>query len=133
MKNLDWKWVGLGVLIMVALNIGAAFIIGLVLGPPLRGSNLEDLTFTAGEIVLALVINTLSFLVGGFIVGVKSAGRTVVEPGISAFLAVLLVLVVSRQLTVASLIVGGIVPFVAGVIGGWLGERKQSAGMMNPP
>ena len=33
---------------------------------------------------LALLINVLAFLIGGFIVGIKSAGRTIIEPGISA-------------------------------------------------
>ena len=76
--------------------------------------------------LLALVINVLSFLIGGFIVGVKSAGRTILEPGISALIAVLIALVISRQLTVTNLIIGGLVPFAAGVLGGWLGERRQA-------
>jgi hypothetical protein len=64
-------------------------------------------------------------LIGGFIVGLRSAGRTILEPGISALVAVLIALVISRQLTVLNLIIGGLVPFAAGVLGGWLGERRQ--------
>ena len=128
-EKLDWKWISLGVLIMVALNVAAAFIIGLLLGPQLRGAtSIEDLNLTNTQILLALLVNTLSFLIGGFIVGVRSAGRTILEPGISALVAVLILLLVSRQLSVTSMVAGGLVPFAAAVIGGWLGERRQAAG-----
>jgi hypothetical protein len=76
---------------------------------------------------LALIINILSFLIGGFIVGLKSAGRTILEPGISALVAVIIALLISGQLTALNLIVSGLVPFAAGVLGGWLGERRQAA------
>jgi hypothetical protein len=64
-------------------------------------------------------------VIGGFIVGLKSAGRTVLEPGISAAIAVLIALLLSGVFTIGNLLVGGLVPFAAGVFGGWLGERRQ--------
>ena len=77
MRNLDWKWIGIGVLIMVALNIAAGFVLALVLGPEVQGAtNVEDITLSGGQVALAAVINFLSFVIGGFIVGIKSAGRT---------------------------------------------------------
>jgi hypothetical protein len=123
--KLDWKWIVRGVLIMVALNVGGAFIISLALGPQLTEGTLDTFNLTGGQILLALVINTLSFLIGGFIVGVKSTGRTILEPGISALIAVAIVLLLARQLTPVTLIAGGIVPFAAAILGGWLGERRQ--------
>ena len=75
--------------------------------------------------VLIVVDNILVFAVGGFIVGVRSAGRTIIEPGISAALAVLVALLISSNFTVLNLIAGGVMPFVAGLAGGWLGERRQ--------
>jgi hypothetical protein len=127
-ERLDWKWIGIGVVTMIVLNLAGALLLGLVLGPQLRGvSNVEEITLTSGQMWLALLINVLSFLIGGFIVGIKSTGRTIIEPGISALVAVLIVLVISRQLTAGNLIVGGLVPFAAGILGGWLGERRQSS------
>lgn len=127
-ERLDWKWIGIGVVTMIVLNLAGAVLLGLVLAPQLRGvTNVEEITLSSGQMWLALLVNVLSFLIGGFIVGIKSAGRTIIEPGISALAAVLLVLVISRQLTAGNLIVGGLVPFAAGVLGGWLGERRQSS------
>jgi hypothetical protein len=126
-QTLDWKWIGIGVATMIALNIVAALILGLILSPQLEGVTSPDqVTLSSGQMWLALLINVLSFLVGGYIVGMKSAGRTIIEPGISALVAVLIVLLISRQLSFGNLIIGGLVPFAAGVIGGWLGEQRHS-------
>jgi hypothetical protein len=124
--KLDWKWIAIGVVIMVVLNLAAGLLLGLVLSPQLKGATIpEEISLSGGQVLLAVVVNILSFLIGGFIVGLRSAGRTILEPGISALVAVLIALVVSRQLTVLNLIIGGLVPFAAGVLGGWLGERRQ--------
>jgi hypothetical protein len=131
--KLDWKWIGIGVVIMLVLNLAAGLILALVLGPQLAATpaegtpSPEDLNLSGGQVLLALIINVLSFLIGGFIVGLKSAGRTILEPGISALVAVIITLLISGQLTAMNLIVGGLVPFAAGVLGGWLGERRQAA------
>lgn len=124
--NLDWKWIGLGALIMLALSIVAGIIMGLIL----RGQ-FEDVTdvgqvsLGAGQIVLVGVLNFLAFVVGGFIVGVKSVGRTIIEPGISAAVAVAIVLLLSGGFSIANLLAAGLVPFLAGLLGGWIGERRQ--------
>ena len=75
--------------------------------------------------LMVAVFNVLAFLIGGFIVGVKSVGRTIIEPGISAAIAVLIGLLISGNFSIVNLIVAGLVPFAAGVAGGWLGERRQ--------
>jgi hypothetical protein len=127
-RNLDWKWIGIGVLIMIGLNIAAGFVLALVLGSEIRGAtNVEDITLSGGQVAVAAVVNFLSFVIGGFIVGIKSAGRTILEPGISAAIAVVIALLISGNFTLVNMIAGGVVPFAAGVIGGWLGERRQGA------
>ena len=127
-QRLDWKWIGIGVVTMIALNFAAALILGLILSPQLRGvTSPEQITLSSGQMWLALIVNVLSFLIGGFIVGIKSAGRTIIEPGLSALAAVLIVLAISQQLSAGNLIVGGVVPFAAGILGGWLGEQRQSS------
>ena len=126
MERLDWKWIGIGIVTMIALNFLAALILGLILSPQLRGvTSPEEITLTSGQMWLALIVNVLSFLIGGFIVGIKSAGRTFIEPGLSALAAVLIVLALSRQLSLGNILIGGVIPFAAGVLGGWLGEQRQ--------
>jgi hypothetical protein len=126
MRKLDWKWIAIGVVVMVVLNFIAGIVLAFVLGPQIKdATNVENITLSGGQLVLIAVINILVFAVGGFIVGVRSAGRTIIEPGISAAIAVLIGLLISGNFTVINLIAGGLIPFVAGVVGGWLGERRQ--------
>ncbi|HEX7035088.1 MAG TPA: hypothetical protein VF210_04910 [Pseudomonadales bacterium] len=126
--NLDWKWIGIGVLIMLALSTLAGLVAGLFLAPDLASaSDAPDIELTVGQLVLLAIANFLVFAIGGFIVGVKSSGRTVWEPGISAAIAVLLALLLFGSFSVANLIASGLVPFGAGVLGGWLGERRQGS------
>jgi hypothetical protein len=128
MGRLDWKWIAIGVAIMVGLSLVASLILSFVLAPQIRDvTTIEEISLSSGQVILAAVLNFLTFAVGGFIVGIKSAGRTIVEPGISAALAVLLALVLSGNFSIVNLLVGGLVPFAAGVLGGWVGETRQGA------
>ena len=126
MRKLDWKWIAIGVVIMVVLTFIAGLILTFLLGPQIAQVNdAATITLSNGQILLVAVVNILVFAVGGFIVGVKSIGRTIIEPGISAAIAVLIGLVISGNFTIVNLLVGGVVPFLAGVVGGWLGERQR--------
>lgn len=127
-RNLDWKWIGFGVLIMIGLNILAGLVLAPFLAPELEGAtSMEDVDLSSGQMLMLAVANFLIFAVGGFIVGVKSAGRTILEPGISAAAAVILALLLSRNFSVGNLIGSALVPFLAGILGGWLGERRQES------
>jgi len=124
--RLDWKWIGIGVVVMIVLTLIAGLMLGLSLGSQMEGvTSPEDVSLSGGQVVLAAVLNFLAFAIGGYIVGVKSAGRTILEPGISAAIAVLIALLISGNFSLLNLLAGGLVPFVAGVLGGWLGERRQ--------
>ncbi len=126
--TLDWKWIAIGIVIMVALNLVAGVILGMVLGSELEGvTSPEEIQLSGGKLGLLAVLNILVFAIGGFIVGVKSAGRTILEPGISAAIAVIVALLISGNFTLGNLLAGGVVPFLAGVAGGWFGERQQGA------
>lgn len=126
--KLDWKWIGIGVLIMLALYVVAGIVTALVIGGQIEGAtDVEDITLSGGQVVLISILNFLAFLIGGFIVGLKSAGRTILEPGISAAAAIVILLIISGGLTFGNLIVAALVPFLAGVLGGWLGEKRQEA------
>ena len=126
--SLDWKWIGIGVVIMVALNLVGGVILALVLAPQLEGvASPEEIHITGGQMAWLALVNFLVFAIGGFIVGLKSAGRTILEPGISAAVAVIIALLISGNFSLGGLIAGGLVPFLAGVLGGWIGERRQEA------
>ncbi len=128
MANLDWKWIGFGVLIMLALNVIAGIILGLFLAPQLEGiTDPAQIQLSGGQMALVAIVNFLAFAIGGLIVGLKSSGRTILEPGISAAVAVLIALLISGNFSLGGLIAGGLVPFLAGVLGGWIGERRQEA------
>ena len=124
--TLDWKWIAIGVVVMIVLNLLGGLLLGLIFRSELEGvTSPEELQLSGGQVALAAVINFLAFLIGGFIVGLKSAGRTILEPGISAAIAVVIALLISGNFGLLNIIAGGLVPFIAGVLGGWLGERRQ--------
>ena len=126
--NLDWKWIGFGVLIMLGLSIVAGIVMGLFLVPDLKdATQVEDIELSGSQIAALAIGNFLVFVIGGFIVGLKSSGRTILEPGISAAIAVVIALVLAGNFTFGGLIAGGLVPFLAGVLGGWAGERRQES------
>ena len=126
--GLDWRWIAIGTAVMFGLNLVA----GLIL-VPLLGGAVPDGAPTAdaaaglggGRLLLAAVVSFLSFAIGGYIVGARSPGRTIVEPGISAAIAVAVTLLIGGAFTLGSLLAGGVVPFGAGLLGGWLGERRS--------
>ena len=127
-RNLDWKWIGLGVLIMLGLNIVAGIVLGMFLMPDIQdATQVEDIDLSGGQMAWLALVNFLVFVIGGFIVGLKSAGRTILEPGISAAVAVIIALLLAGNFSLGSVIAGGFVPFLAGVLGGWIGERRQES------
>lgn len=124
--NLDWKWIGIGVLIMLALSVVASLFLGMMLRSELQGvTSIEQVSLSGGQMAVIALLNFLAFAVGGFIVGIKSAGRTILEPGISAAVAVIVGLLLAGSFSMLNVIAGGLVPFLAGLIGGWLGERRH--------
>ena len=131
-RGLDWRWIAIGTAIMFGLNLVA----GLLLVPLLGGAapagadgaptpEAAAAALGGGRLLLAALVSFLSFAVGGFIVGARSPGRTVWEPGISAAIAVAVGLLVGGAFTLGGLLAGGLVPFLAGLLGGWLGERRS--------
>ena len=128
--DLDWRWIAIGVAIMFGLNLIASLILVPLIGDslPVSATNPQDAAaaLSGGQLALGALISIASFTIGGYIVGVKSPGRTIVEPGISAAIAVIIGLLLSGAFTLGNLLVGGLVPFLAGLLGGYLGERQQS-------
>ena len=126
-QGLNWKWVGIGVVIMLGLNILAGFLLALMLGSDLPAPTAgAELTLSMRQALLVAALGAVSFAIGGYIVAARSTGSTIIEPGISAAIAVALGLLIGGSFTLVNLLAGGIIPFLAGLFGGWLGERRQA-------
>ena len=132
-RNLDWRWIAIGTAIMFGLNLVAGLILVALLGgidtvpANASGAPAGDVAvgIGGGRLLVAALVSFLSFAVGGTIVGTRSPGRTIVEPGISALIAVAISLLIGGAFTVGGLLAGGLVPFLAGLLGGWYGERRS--------
>ena len=132
--SLNWRWIAIGIAIMFGLNLIASLILMPLIGDsvPATATNPQDAAaaLSGGQLALGALISIASFTIGGYIVGLKSPGRTIVEPGISAAIAVIIGLLLSGAFTLGNLLVGGLVPFLAGLLGGYFGERHQSKGVI---
>jgi hypothetical protein len=131
-RGLDWRWIAIGVAVMFGLNLVAGLLLALLLGDavPSPAATPEEAAAALGGSRLALgaLLSFASFAIGGFVVGLKSPGRTILEPGISAAVAVVIGLLLGGAFTLGNLLAGALVPFLAGLLGGYLGERRQAAG-----
>ncbi|GJM60932.1 hypothetical protein [Persicobacter diffluens] len=75
-------------------------------------------------------LNLISYLCGGFIIGIISPGVRILEPAVGAFLAVALMLIVSVftpysfiYFSLSKLLIGGGIAFFLALIGAHYGER----------
>ncbi len=131
-RSLDWRWIAIGVAIMFLANLVASLLLIPLMGDslPAEGADPEAMAagMSDGRLALGALLTIASFVIGGFIVGWKSAGRTILEPAISAAIAVVIGLLLSGAFTIGNLLMGGLVPFLAGLLGGYLGERAQGRG-----
>jgi len=132
-RGLDWKWIALGVVIMFGLSFLGSLILSLLWGDEIAAvAETGELTLSGGQAALIALISFLSFAIGGYIVGARSSGRTIVEPGISAAIAVLIGLLITGNFGLLNLLTAAVVPFLAGLLGGWLGERRQGTTVTAP-
>jgi hypothetical protein len=68
-----------------------------------------------------------AFAVGGFVIGWQSEGRTIVEAGLAAVIAIVASMAIQGFPIVdpVALAIGAGLPFVASVLGAWIGELVQ--------
>lgn len=128
-RSFDWKWVAIGAVIMLVLSFLGGLLVSLLWGEQLAGvaeGESAEAALSGGQIFLLALISFLAFAIGGYIVGVRSAGHTIWEPAVAAAVAVAIGLLIAGNFSLGNLLAGAIVPFIAGLLGGWLGERRQS-------
>ena len=129
-RNLDWRWISIGVAIMLGLSLVAGLLSAAILGNQAAVvAEGGQVAIGGGQLFLLALLSFASFVLGGFIVGLKSPGRTILEPGISAAIAVLLSLLIAGSFSIGGVLAAGVVPFLGGLLGGWLGERQQGRSM----
>ena len=113
-----WKWVIVGVIVGFALNILFVFLLSTL--------------FLIHLFKFAFVGFIVSFVVTGFIVGIKSPGVTLKEPAVAGLLAVLLdwiflKFIIFLRVPTMYLVVGLIIGFMISLFGAWLGEKYQQS------
>ena len=109
-------WIFGGALIMLFLNGFAG--LGLVLA-----GVTPSLWLFAG-------VGAACFVVGGFIVGRWSAGSTIIEAGLAAFVATIACVALQYTRGVIrgepmAMAIGALPPFLCGILGGYIGEKLQ--------
>jgi hypothetical protein len=128
-KRFSVGWMVGGTIIMAVFSLLSVGLVGAIAGITMKITELTAENVT----LLAFGLWVLSFVVGGILIGWKSEGQTILEAGIAAAAGEGLVILLNRavnnvDLSDASPLVLGLVygiPFVAGILGGFVGEKFQ--------
>ncbi len=116
------KWV----MISMAIFIGVELILGGLVGNVIVGSYVSmSLRF-----MFQGLLNLISFLIGGFFIGLISPGIRILEPAVGAFLSVALMLILTLftpygfiQFSLVKLLIGGGIAFGLALYGARMGEK----------
>lgn len=110
----------------MAMFIVAEVVIGGFLGELIAG---RMLSINTGFLMQGL-LNLAGFVLGGFVIGVVSPGRRIVEPAVAGFATMLLIAVLTifvpfrfMGYTGSSLLLAGAMAGALGAGGAYLGER----------
>lgn len=79
----------LGILVMFALNLLTGVLVAALVGESaeVTPDGTASVVTSPGRLALAALLAFLSFAIDGYVVGLKSPGRTIVKPGILAAVA----------------------------------------------
>jgi hypothetical protein len=113
-KSFSWGWMLGGTLLMFITSFFGGFVAA--------GAGITS--------PLALLgIALLCFFTGGFVIGWKSEGQTIIEGGLAAALAIVISLGIRGFALVVlepvALLIGIGIPFGAGLLGAFIGELVQ--------
>jgi hypothetical protein len=118
-KRFSIGWVLGGTVIMLITNLLAGLLAGMV--------GVRSLAVLTG-----IAVGCFAF--GGFVIGWKSEGQTILESGVAAILACVVGLAIrmvmmhqslAGMMNPIALAIGFGIPFAAGLFGGWIGEKVQ--------
>lgn len=112
----SWGWMFGGILLMFITNFVGGFAAG--------AAGVSNLWAVLG-------IACGAFALGGFIIGWQSEGRTIIEAGLSAILAIAISLALKGSLLAVLLlnplafVIAVAIPFAFAMLGAWIGEIVQ--------
>ena len=113
-KHFSWGWMLGGAVIMLIVRWFALFVA--------VGTGVQELWALA-----AIVSGT--YLIGGFVIGWKSEGQTILEAGLAALISMgtyYLAIAGIAAITVPAIAIALLgVPFGTAVLGAWIGEKVQ--------
>ena len=116
--KLEWKWIGISVLIFLAIQVVLSIVFG-VFG---------ILTLGFG-FLLFVIVKPLTYFLGGIATGLLSPGITIREPAVGAVIVSVLGIIFDASRSsggrVVWMIVSGVIAFLLALAGAQIGERRQ--------
>lgn len=113
-NKVDWKWVGISILIFFIAQIVLSVVFGIF----------GVLTLGIG-FLLFIIFTPVMYFVGGFITGYASPGITLIEPAIGALIMNVAGALFNRHGGFGTIITA-VIAFVFALIGAYMGEKFQS-------
>ncbi len=121
-RDFSQRWVWLS----MAMFIASELFIGGFLGELIAG---RMLSINTGFLMQGL-LNLAGFVLGGFVIGVVSPGRRIIEPALAGFATIILIAILTLFVpfrymgyTGSSLLLAGLLAAALGAGGAYLGER----------
>lgn len=119
MDNIDWKWVGVSVLVFMVTSALLKIVFGIF----------GILTLGIG-FILFFVLKPVTYFIGGYITGYLSPGITIKEPAIGAIIVVIIDTIFDVRRIGSGrfiwIILTGCVAYFIALAGAKLGEKKQA-------
>ncbi len=116
--KLEWKWVGLSVLIFLVVQVVLSVVFGVF--------GLLTLGF---GFLLFLIVKPLTYLLGGIATGYFSPGITIREPAVGAVIVSVVGIIFDASRSsggaILWMIISGVVAFFLALAGAQIGERMQ--------
>lgn len=115
-QRIDWKWVAIGLVILLAVQVALSIAFGLF----------GILTLGLGFLMFA-VLKPIAYFLGGLLTGYVSPGITIREPAVAAVIVAVagVLMDAGRGGRLLGMILSGAVALVLAVAGAQIGERMQ--------
>ena len=121
-RPLSKNWIIISFIIFITIEIILGGFIGQLVAGTFMSYSLRHL--------LQGLLNLISYLIGGFIIGLISPGIRVIEPAIGAFLSVAIMLILSIftpftfiHFSLIKMLIGGAIAFFLAMSGAKFGEK----------
>lgn len=120
--SLDWRWVGIGVAILLAVQLALSIAFGLL--------GLMTLGF---GFVLFLVLKPATYFLGGLLTGYVSPGITIREPAVAAVIVAVVGVLFDATRSAGGKLLGiilaSVLALILAIAGAQIGERLQHSRM----